>query len=187
MRYITKATIILIAIGLCAASCKNDDDDGFSAEDSMAEYFRCKINGEEFRSQGDWTCSPNLFDYYPESINGVEAGYLVLRGRNCIDERRIGLRFREATPQLGEFSFLEPAFADSAFPFYSFKPNPNELNRTIEQLVNGSINFIRFEPRVGDKLGTVEGTFNFTVRDTIDQIDYNITEGEFRFRIQHSW
>ncbi|NEN25893.1 hypothetical protein G3O08_20590 [Cryomorpha ignava] len=183
-----KNTIILFLLILTTACCcKSGDDNKPDEDNNFAQYFRCKVNGEDFQSTGDLTCEPLLFNYFPDSIFGTPQGYLVLRGRNCIDERRVGLRFREAVPQVGTFSLLQPMFADSALPYYSFEPEPGQMNRTVEKLVDGSVTFSRFESRTEEKLGTVEGTFSFTVIDTIDQTTYNITDGEFRFRIQHSW
>ncbi len=179
--------LLFLLILTTACCCKTDDNPKPDEDNNFSQYFRCKVNGEDFQSTGDLTCEPLLFDYYPEAGNGVPQGYLGMRGRNCIDERRVGLRFFNAYPQTGTFSFLEPMFADSASPYYSFEPEPGQMNRTVDKLVDGSVTFSRFEPRTEEKLGTVEGTFNFTVIDTIDQTTYNITDGEFRFRIQHSW
>ncbi len=179
--------LLFLLILITACCCKTDDNKKPDEDNNFAQYFRSKVNGEDFSNYGDLTCEPLIFDYYPEAINGTPQGYLVLGGRNCIDERGVGLRFANANPQTGSFLFIEPMFADSAFPFYAFKPNPNESIRFIDNLIDGSVTFSRFEPRTEEKLGTVEGTFNFTVIDTIDQTTYNITDGVFRFRIQHSW
>ncbi len=179
--------LLFLLILTTACCCKTNDNKKPDEDNNFAQYFRCKVNGEDFHNRGDLTCESLLFDYYPEAINGTPQGYLVLSGRNCEIESSVGLRFSDAIPQTGTFNFIEQMFADSAFPYYAFVPSGGGGLQAVEKLVDGSVTFSRFEPRTEEKLGTVEGTFNFTVIDTIDQTTYNITDGEFRFRIQHSW
>jgi len=187
MKHLTKPLLIFILLGLGMGSCKKDDDnDSSTPQDSPAEYFHCKINGEEFRPFSTSSCSSRLFGYYPEAGDGIEAGYMVIRGRDCETTDVVALRFSGFTAGTGHFDFLQPTFADSCYPIFG-RIVPDIL--TFDSLIAGSMNLIHFSPSTlpDGQLGLVEGTFDFSVANAELDSTVHITDGHFRFRIQHTW
>lgn len=178
-------TLLFFSLNLLfITSCKDDDVEPFDPNESLVEYFRCNINGEPFQALSSFNCEGLLFDYYPESAMGVDQGYMVIRGKDCYSNRSVGIRFVDYYPSGDTVNFLTPIQADSISPFYSYR-DPNLI--TNEILINGTLIFSRFESRDDESLGTVEGTFEFTVSNETQDSIFHVTDGEFRYRIQHSW
>jgi len=174
--------IFLLPISLFILGCNKDDDNNKPAEDSIAEYFYCDINGEHFNPTSDFNCNSRLFGYYPEAGDGISAGYLVLRGRNCAgDDNYVALRFFGFEPTESIIDFTQPAFADSCSPLFK-----NEDLR-FEELISGQMELQHFRPRQGEEKGLVEGTFECKLKNTETDSIVNITNGYFRFRIEHTW
>lgn len=175
---------LLLPISLFIIGCDKDDDDNDKPEeDSLAEYFYCDINGVHFNPTSDFNCNSRLFGYYPEAGNGIDAGYLVIRGRDCFsDGDYFALKFYGFQPTSGLMSLVQPEFADSCKPLFE---NGDYLR--FEELQTGHVDFTHFRPRLGEEKGLVEGTFECTLANTeIDSV-VHITNGYFRFRIEHTW
>ncbi len=186
MKHLTKTFLIFLLLSLSIGSCKKDDDgENGTPQDSMAEYFHCKINGIAFNPSSTFTCNSRLFGYYPEAGNGIDAGYLVIRGRECPPGGNlVAVRIFGLNPSTGTINFLEPAEADSCSPV--FRSADGIL---YEELISGHVHFQEFRPSElpdGD-LGLVEGTFEFSVANAELDSTIHITEGHFRFRIQQTW
>lgn len=182
----TKLFLLLLFTLAVYGCCKDDDDNPETvSEDSMLEYFRCKINGEEFTATSNFSCDGRTFGYYPEAADGVDAGYMVLSGKDCADERDIvAIRFFDFNPELGLIDFTEPQTADSVSPIYKVS-----IDIKYERLISGNMNLTHFRPRElpNGELGLVQGTFEFMVSNETGDSIVNITDGEFRYRVQNSW
>ncbi|MGB6035088.1 MAG: hypothetical protein WBG42_02385 [Cryomorphaceae bacterium] len=182
MKHPTKIFLLFLLICLSANSCKKEDDNNNSDEDSLAEYFYCDINGQRFNPTSNFNCNGRLFGYTPESEDGISAGYLVISGKNCPAGELLGLRFYNLQPTEGEINFLNPVVADSCSPF--FKSTDDEV---YDVLLHGNASFEHFEPRVGNTKGLIEGTFDFSVAHAETDSVVTVTNGYFRFRIEHTW
>lgn len=187
MKHLTKTFLIFLFLSLSIGSCKKDDDgENGTPQDSMAEYFYCKINGVEFNPYSTSSCNSRLFGYYPEAGDGIEAGYMVIRGRDCETTDVVALRFSGFTAGTGQVDLLEPTIADSCYPIFG-RIFPDIL--TFDSLLFGSMNLVHFSPSTlpNGALGLVEGTFEFSVANAELDSTVHITEGNFRFRIQQTW
>ncbi len=189
MKHLTKTFLILLLLSLSAGSCKKDDDDNpNNNSDNFSEFFYCKINGEEFRPQGSFTCNNQVFYYYHEETAGISAGYLLIRGRDCPTGRNVRIRISGLSPETGFLDFSAPAFADSCFPGYvHFVNEQNEIH--MEHLLAGSATITTFTPRdsVSLEYGRIEGTFEFSVTNENQDSIIHITEGAFRFKVPNMW
>jgi hypothetical protein len=174
--------ILLLPITLFFAGCDKDDDDNKPDEDSLAEYFYCDINGVHFNPTSDFNCNSRTFGFYPESADGISAGYLVIGGRHCSGgDNFVALRFFGFEPNQELLDFIQPTFADSCFPLFK-----NEDLR-FEELISGQMDIQHFRPRISEEKGLVEGTFECKLKNTETDSIVNITNGYFRFRIEHTW
>jgi len=189
MKHLTKPFLIFLLLSLSTGSCKKDDDgENGTPQDSMAEYFHCKINGVEFRPSSTFTCNSRLFGYYPEAGDGIEGGYLVMSGTECpTHNKSVSLRFQGFVPQTGPLNFMEPSPVDSCFPIFVAQLSPELL--IFDSLTSGSMDLVHFSPSTlpNGQLGLVEGTFEFSVANTELDSTVHITDGHFRFRIQQTW
>lgn len=179
-----KIFLALCALLAMSSSCEKDDD--LRDDSSFGEYFTCKINGVEFKPQGTFTCNNLSFYYYQEPIGDQEPNYLVISGFDCPSGRTVKLRFFGLEHQTGFMNFVQPTYADSCSPFYKHYIEPgNEIE--MDSLVSGSINITSFSPRdlITDKLGKIEGTFEFTIANEDSVL--SITDGSFRFKVPNIW
>ncbi|NEN25168.1 hypothetical protein G3O08_16830 [Cryomorpha ignava] len=187
IRYLFLISVILTTSFSC---CK--DDDGLQSDDqgNFAEYFTCKINGVEFNPTGTFNCNNLSFYYYKEATAGIDAGYFLLSGVDCPTYNAIALRIFGMNPNTGYLDFLEPAFADSCSPIV--QSVPGEIVEGMfyyDQLISGSMNITAFTPRdsVTEKLGKIEGTFEFTVANEENDSIIHVTDGAFRFKVPNIW
>lgn len=187
IRYLILTTILLVTSFSC---CKDDDDSPPGDSDSFSEYFTCKINGVEFNPQGTFTCNNMSFYYYQEAVGGVPAGSMVIVGHDCPSKRAVYLRFEGMSHQTGNLTFVNPTYADSCFPAYSYSDGGEIPNFVVfENLVSGSMNITTFTPRdsITEKLGKIEGTFEFSVANEENDSIIHITDGAFRFKVPNIW
>jgi len=182
-----KLTLLFFSLNLLfISSCKDDDVEPADPNDSLVEYFRCNINGEPFQALSSFNCEGLLFDYYPEAAFGTDERYMVLSGRDCYNSQNVAIRFFNFNYN-GEntIDFLAVNQADSVSPGYLYRVDGNPIE--VDNLISGNLVFSRFEPRTDEKLGTVEGTFEFTVTNETQDSVFHVTDGEFRYRVQHTW
>lgn len=185
MKHPSKIFFIFLIICLSANSCKKDDDDKPDEPNYGPEYFECKINGEPFQAVSDFTCSGPRFNYYPEAFMGVPEGYMLLAGKDCINSPLCAIRIYGYDQSLGEMNFSNPVYADSISPFYSYFTDDNPDVILLDQLVNGVIVVEQLIPRESGNspLGSIKGTFEFTVSDEQGIDTIRVTEGRFRFDV----
>lgn len=180
--------LIFSAVLLLASlsACKNDDDSP-QTPNYGAEYFECKVNGEDFVPQGiPFACDPFLFNYYPEPYLGSNAGYTIIRGLNCFTDQSVGIRVYGLVPSEGILDFVNPIIADSVSPYQGFFNWSDSTLTTIECLVDGQMvieHFIPREPGANTPSGSIKGTFNFSVTDSLNTDTFHITDGRFRFNV----
>lgn len=188
MKHMTRTFLLFVLLGLTAGSCKKDDDNNDNPEDSLAEYFYCKINGQEFRPSSTFGCNNRLFGYYPEAGDGIEAGYLVLNGTDCPTFRSMSLRFWGFEPNTETIDFVNPYYADSCSPIF-VNYSETELDLIFDSLISGHTNFTHFcsSQLPNGPLGLVEGNFAFAAANSETDSIIHITDGHFRFRIQQTW
>ena len=111
---------------------------------------------------------------------------MLIKGENCPQSRILTIRLFGMEHQTGYLDFLEPTFADSCSPAYiHFIETGNILE--VNDLISGSMNITTFTPRdsITQKLGKIEGTFEFTIANQ-DTTLY-ITDGAFRFKVPNIW
>jgi hypothetical protein len=167
------------------ASCKEDDDKPDEPNYGI-QYFECRINGEPLEvSSNPFTCNGLYFNYYPEPYLNSPAGYAILRGRSCQTYTGAAIRINGLDHQTGELDFLQPAFADSIYPYYRYNDDSLEEPILYEKLVSGSMYIEEFIPgeNGSSPLGTIKGTFEFTVTDETGIDTIRVTEGRFRFDV----
>lgn len=177
--------IILTFCILSLVQCR-DDDDSSKDPDYGWQYFKCKINGVEFRNSGSpFTCESLDFLYAPIAYDDFAAGRTIMRGKNCQENTSLTIRINGLEPKIGRLDFINPSFADSIFPYYQYRDNENFFSRKIETLVEGEMNIIHFIPRKegSNQYGSIKGTFNFVLTDTLGQDTLRITDGQFRFDV----
>ncbi len=184
MKQLFKITLITICIFIFS-QCK-DDDDQSDKPNYGAQYFKCKINGFDFISQSTFHCDGGKFDYYPEAYLTVPAGYMLIRGRNCLDYESTAIRINGMQYTTGNLNFLNPAFADSIFPFYLHYNDSDSVRTLYETLIEGEMNIEQFIPRADDRspYGTIKGTFNYILTDEHADDTIRITDGRFRFDVK---
>ncbi|NEN25171.1 hypothetical protein G3O08_16845 [Cryomorpha ignava] len=181
---------VLILLSTSFSCCKDDDNKPGDENENFSEYFTCKINGVEFNPTGTFNCNNLSFYYYQEETGGVPAGSMVISGRNCPTGEAVALRFEGVEPNVGFLDFNFPTYADSCFPIY--RNAHIETGSTIihyESLIVGSMNISSFTPRdsVTEKLGKIEGTFEFTVANEENDSIIHVTDGAFRFKVPNIW
>ena len=167
------------------ASCKEDDDRPDKPNYGI-QYFECKINGEPLEvSSNPFTCNGIYFNYYPEPYLNSPAGYAIFRGRSCQTYTGAAIRMYGLEHETGELNFMEPAFADSVFPYYRFNDPVNGESVIYEKLISGRMHIEEFIPRKSGSspFGTIKGTFEFTVTDELGIDTIDITDGSFRFDV----
>jgi len=178
------STLLLLFLLLFFLNACDEDDDQPDEPNYGAEYFECKINGEPFQAVSDFTCSGPQFDYYPESFMDIPEGYAFFSGRHCPSGEAAVIRINGLEHQTGLLLFNEPTFADSIFPLYRYIEADGSIIK-FETLVNGQIYIEQFEPRVSGTapLGTIKGTFEYTVTNELGMDTIRVTEGRFRFDV----
>ena len=183
IRYLILTTILLATSMSC---CKDDDDKLQGDDDSFSEYFTCKINGVEFNTNSTFSCNGKSFYYYEAGMGGLENSYMLIKGENCPDMKALAIRLFGMEHQMGYMNFLQPTYADSCSPAFIHYIEPG-YEILIDSLISGSMNITTFTPRdsVTQKLGKIEGTFEFTIANQDSVL--NITDGAFRFKVPNIW
>ncbi len=188
MKPFTKLFLMLFILCLSIGSCKKDDDDNPSNNsDNFSEYFNCKINGEDFQIRGTTYCNSKAFHFYAEGTGGLEESYMLIRGKDCLTDKSVLMRFFGAEVFTGYMDMTEPLFADSCRPLVAQQETPDSYYYFFDKLQSGSIEVSSFSPRNGDSFGKIEGTFAFVLKDEIIDSTITVTEGEFRFQVPNSW
>jgi hypothetical protein len=179
---LTLSLIILFSCNEKNNDCPQNNPPGF------AEYFSCKINGEEFIPRGDFGCSRYTFSYSPQGGIGIDEGYFLVSGRDCPTLRSVSVRINNFQPLTGILNFVEPAHADSCFPLYRFNPLDGEILR-FENLISGTMDINTMTPydSKNQEPGRVEGTFEFTVANETNDSTITVTDGEFGFKVYAEW
>ena len=182
MKQFKNYTFLLLLI-LFLVACKKDDDEP-DTNNRGIEFFECKINGEPFKATSNFGCTGPRFDYYPEAFMDVPQGYALFRGRNCSTSEAALVRINGLEHKTGILLFNEPAFADSIFPLYRYIDTDGAIIK-METVIDGQLEIEQFEARVSGNspLGTVKGTFEFTVTDESGIDTIRVTEGRFRFDV----
>lgn len=183
MKSILKITLLTISI-LTLSQCKNDDDKP-EKPNYGAEYFKCKVNGVEFETPSDFSCEGKYFYYYPDAYLDTPAGYMVMRGRNCEEYEVLGIRIYGLEHITGTLDFFEPAFADSIMPYYDYEDLQDSTYVILQTLIDGEMNIEQFVPRANGSspYGTIKGTFNFMLTDSMGVDTIRVTDGSFRFDV----
>lgn len=183
MKSLIRITLLTISI-LTLSECKKKNDKQ-DEPNYGAEYFKCKVNGVDFDAHSTFSCDGQHFHYYPEAYLSTPAKYMVFGGRNCSEFSNISIRINGMEHSTGTLNFLNPAFADSIFPFYKYVNPEDSVIFLVENLIDGEMNIEQFIPRadVSSPYGTIKGTFNFTVTDENAVDTFRITDGSFRFDV----
>lgn len=185
IRYLFLISVILATSFSC---CKDDDNKPSDQNENFSEYFTCKINGVEFDPKGTFNCNNLSFYYYQQETGGVPAGSMLLSGRDCVNLQTVALRLNGFIPNTGILEFGNPAFADSCFALYRHSIEGQGVF-LFQNTISGNIHISVLTPRdtVTQKLGKIEGTFEFKVaNENNDSIIY-ITDGAFRFKVPNVW
>lgn len=187
MRIRKHILLISIALVTCLSCCKDDDyaPDG----EHFAELFTCKINGVEFRTRPTITCNDERFYYYEAGMGGLEDSYMLIAGKDCPNFLSVGLRNFGIIYGTGYLDFNQPAFADSCSPYIRHNLWPGNGILGFDSLISGGMNITTFTPRdsVTQRLGKIEGTFEFTVaNEELDSV-VHVTDGYFRFKVPNVW
>lgn len=190
MKQLTKPFLIFVLLSLTAGSCKKDVEDNPSNDSAnFSEYFYCKINGEEFSTLGTPYCNDKAFHFYSAGTGGLEDSYMLIRGKDCITDKSVLLRFFGAEIFTGNMDMTDPLFADSCSPLVAQQESPDSYYYYFDKLQSGSIHISSFSPREpnGGSFGKIEGTFAFVLKDESIDSTITVTEGEFRFQVPNKW
>jgi len=115
----------------------------------------------------------------------IPEGYMLLAGKNCIESHTCGIRIYGYSGDEGLIDFLSPITTDSILPYHRSYPSDSTESILYDQLVQGYVNIDEIVPRQSGNspLGTIKGTFEFTVTDESGIDTIRVTEGRFRFDV----
>ena len=167
------------------AACKEDDDKPNKPNYGI-QYFECKINGEPFQAVSiPFQCSGPRFDYYPEQYLDIPAKSMSLVGIHCPSYDGVGIGIFGYNEEIGLINFNDATNVDSVTAYYSHDPDSISPRILYEELIDGKVNIEQLVPRASGNspLGTIKGTFEFTVTDEIGMDTIRVTEGRFRFDV----
>ena len=186
MRVLQKIPYLLLFILVTTLSACKEDDDKPDKPDNKLQYFECKINGEFFQAVSiPFQCTGPRFDYYPEAYLNVPEGYMLLAGKDCINSQTCGIRIFGFTGEEGSINFLNPTRADSILPYHRVYPGDSLESILYDKMIEGSLNIEELKPRESGNtpLGTIKGTFEFTLTDDSGLDTIRVTNGRFRFDV----
>jgi len=183
MKQLKNYTFFVFLLVLLAA-CKKDDEP--DSPNYGAEYFECKINGEPFQAVSiPFQCSGPRFDYYPEQYLSIPAKSMSLIGIHCPTYNAVGIGIFGYNEELGSINFDETTNVDSVSVYHRAYPGDSLESILYDQMIDGSLNIQELIPRESgtSPLGTIKGSFEFTVTDESEIDTIYITEGRFRFDV----
>ncbi|NEN25173.1 hypothetical protein G3O08_16855 [Cryomorpha ignava] len=140
----------------------------------------------EFNPTGTFNCNNLGFYYYGANTGGLDDKYMVIFGKDCPASQTMAIRLFGMEHQAGYLDFLQPSFADSCSPAFIHYIEPG-YEIEMDSLISGSMNITTFTPRdsISEKLGKLEGTFEFTIANQDSII--HVTDGAFRFKVPNIW
>ena len=115
---------------------------------------------------------------------------MVISGRDCPTGESVALRFEGIEPNTGYLDFEFPSYADTCFPIYRNGYLVTDSPVVYyDHMIAGSMNITTFTPRdsITEKLGKIEGTFEFSVANEENDSIIHITDGAFRFKVPNIW
>ncbi len=181
--------IALLASLLTAlAACNKNKQDDQPLPPALREEFNCYINGEYWEEkQTGGPCNSIDFKYYKgQAPGGDPPGYLIMRGRNCLDRTYISIVLDSAFKPV-KFSkfdningarFYNPN--DYEYPhsvFDSILSLKLEIDSLLPQKYRDAV-FPDGTPYVDVTDGWTEGTFEITLMNDL-QDTVRITNGKF--------
>lgn len=170
-----KITFLVLALTLTLVSCSSSDDDS----NNVPEFaMTAKINGVTFQANNPFGTNAhsnsNIWNYYP-----IE-DFVMLQGREGgpFGTPEINIWLKRTDIVVGTFEIGEETFDTPPSHFIDLIDNSNQIS----ELTKGGTIVIT---QVNTSTKIVEGTFEFTTVQELDNpsvpIDFNVTEGTFRY------
>ncbi|WP_405208605.1 hypothetical protein [Aquimarina sp. LLG6339-5] len=170
-----KFILFLTITVLTFLSCSSSDD---SSPENSNYAMTAKINGEDFQANNPFgnnePSSTTIFNYFPKE------DFVLLIGREggVIGGKEIKIWLKKSDIIVGSYETGPETFDTTPSHFIDFLDLTNEID---ESTKNGTIEITE----VNTSTNTVTGTFSFTTVDgTFDPsspIDFNITDGTFKY------
>ena len=180
------STFLFLFLLLFFLNACDEDDDQPDEPNYGIEYFECKINGEPFQAVSiPFQCSGPRFSYYPEQYLSIPAKSMSLIGIHCPTNDAVGIGIFGYNEELGSINFNETTNVDSVSVYHRAYPGDSLESILYDQMIDGSLIIQELIPRESgtSSLGTIRGTFEFTVTDEIGIDTIRVTEGRFRFDV----
>ncbi len=147
-------------------------------ENNGTEYFEFKINEEEFVGVGiEGECAELTFNYFPEPVLDLPAGYMTLGAKNCEDNSSVMLTFQGVEAEATGTTSLEFLSFASSFEPYARSVDGKVFNR----LLDGTFRIEEFTGRKKQTSGIFSGTFEMRLTDFEKTDTLYITDGRYRF------
>lgn len=178
-----KFSILALALSLTMLSCSSSDDGdtvGTVPEGAPLYAMTAKINGTVFEANnpfgGNTFSDTNIWSYFPLE------DYVLLQGRQGFaGPKEINLWLKRSDIAVGTYQIGSETFDTPPSHFIDLIDNTNELS---EYTKEGIIEITE----VNTTTKIVKGTFQFTTIDDINDpaapVDFNVTEGSFRYRYE---
>ncbi|WP_299188754.1 DUF6252 family protein [uncultured Aquimarina sp.] len=170
IKFILFITITILTF----VSCSSDD----SSPENSNYAMTAKINGEDFQANNPFgnnePSSTTIFNYFPKE------DFVLLIGREggVIGGKEIKIWLKKSDIIVGSYETGPETFDTTPSHFIDFLDLTNEID---ESTKNGTIEITE----VNTSTNTVTGTFSFTTvdgtSDPSSPIDFNITDGTFKY------
>ncbi|HEY0092169.1 MAG TPA: hypothetical protein VGB43_06750 [Flavobacterium sp.] len=175
--------ILVFALSATLFSCSSDDDDNITPNPPADPEFAmtAKLNGTVFEANNPYgtnAFSPtNIYSYFP-----IE-DYVMLQGRKggIVGNPEINLWLKRGDIVVGTYIIAQETFDTPTSHFIDLIDNSNNIS---ENTKGGTI--VITEVNTSAKI--VKGTFQFTTVEQLDNpaspVDFNVTEGTFRYKYE---
>lgn len=172
-----KSIILILTLTLTLFSCSSDDDGAIGSEFAMT----AKINGDIFKANNPFGTndfsSTNIYTYFPTD------DFVMFQGRSggILGNPEINIWLKRNDIAVGTYTIGEESFSTTPSHFINLIDNTNQIS----EYTKGGVITIT-EVNTSSKI--IVGTFEFTTVDSLSDpsatIDFNVTEGTFRYKYE---
>jgi hypothetical protein len=176
--FMKKISILALALSTLFSCSSSDDDNPIVNIPQNPDYaMTAKLNGVLFQTNNPFGnnefSDTNIWDYYPEE------DYVMLQGRQGIlGNPEINIWLKRSDIVVGTYVIGEETFDTPPSHFIDLIDNSNDISEITKE---GVITITEVNPVTK----IVAGTFHFTTVDELGNpsapIDFNVTEGTFRY------
>ncbi|MCO6175070.1 DUF6252 family protein [Flavobacterium sp. NRK F10] len=172
---------LLYILPFLILSCSSDDGNNSSTDPQSQYAMTAKINGVTFEANNPFGnnmfSSTNIWNYFPEE------DFVMIQGRQggIYGNPEINIWLKRSDITIGTYTIGTETYNTPPSHFIDLIDNSND---EFESTVAGTI--IITEVNTTTKI--VKGTFQFTTSDNVQEsnpiINYNVTDGTFRYQYE---